>query len=86
MASDEFAAGLTRLLELAAGSKVAVMCAEADWRQCHRRLVADALVANDAEVIHLGPDGSYTEHELSESAVVTDGRVTYPEPQTSLDV
>ncbi|CAN5560730.1 DUF488 domain-containing protein [soil metagenome] len=87
MASAEFAAGLARLREMAAERRTAVMCAEADWKSCHRRLIADALVTGGARVVHLGPDGSLAAHELNEdAAVAADGSITYPEPQTSLDV
>lgn len=87
MASAEFAGGLARLRELAAERRTAVMCAEADWTRCHRRLIADALVAGGHGVIHLGQDGAMAAHELHEDAAVgPDGSITYPEPQTSLDV
>ena len=43
--SDEFAKGLAQLRELAAAEPVAMMCSEALWWRCHRRLVADRLVA-----------------------------------------
>jgi uncharacterized protein (DUF488 family) len=86
MASDEFAAGISRLEELASGKRVAVMCAEADWTQCHRRLISDALVAEGDRVLHLGPDGALSPHDLNQSALVEDGSITYPETQTSLDV
>ncbi len=88
MASEEFAAGLERLRRdaAAASGRTVVMCAEADWRQCHRRLLADALVLAGERVLHLGPDGSLAEHELTESAVVEDGVITYPEQQTSLEI
>ena len=87
MASDAFAAGLGRLEELAAERRVAVMCAEGDWRHCHRRLLADALAARGHIVLHLAPDGGVSDHELTDSAVVgADGIITYPEVQTSLDV
>ena len=86
MARPEFAAGLARLRELASGSRVAVMCAEADWTQCHRRLISDALVAGGDRVIHLGPEGSLAEHELNEAAVIDGGSISYPAIQTSLDV
>ena len=86
MASDEFGSGLERLRELTGERRTAVMCAEADWTQCHRRMIADALVAGGARVLHLGPDGSLSEHELNEAAVEADGHLIYPEPQTSLDV
>jgi uncharacterized protein (DUF488 family) len=60
------------------------MCAEADWTRCHRRLIADMLTVRGWRVLHLGPDGSLAPHELTDAAVVEGGRVTYPEPQTSL--
>ena len=30
------------------------MCAETDWRRCHRRLIADQLVARGHEVVRIG--------------------------------
>jgi uncharacterized protein (DUF488 family) len=87
MAGEEFAAGLVELERLAAQRPTAVVCAEAVWWRCHRRLVADALTARGWEVVHVGPDGRLTVHELPAFAVVeTGGRVTYPPPQTALEV
>ncbi|MGA8218133.1 MAG: DUF488 domain-containing protein [Solirubrobacterales bacterium] len=86
MATDSFKAGLEMLESLALERRTAIMCAEADWHHCHRRLLADVLTARGWRVLHLGPDGSLTPHEMTESAVVEDGRVTYPEPQTSLGI
>jgi uncharacterized protein (DUF488 family) len=86
MATDEFAAGLERLLELASSRRTAVMCAEADWRRCHRRLLSDALVARGHRVLHIGPRGTVAPHELTGFAVLEGERVTYPPEQVSLDV
>jgi uncharacterized protein (DUF488 family) len=86
MGSELFEDGLRRLENLAAEQRVAMMCAEGDWHMCHRRLISDALSAEGWRVLHLGPDGGLSEHEMSEAAVVADGEITYPEPQTSLDV
>ena len=87
MATPEFAEGLARLRELAAARRTAMMCAEADWTVCHRKLISDALVVAGDRILHLGPDGSLVLHELNDSALVgDDGSITYPEPQTSLDV
>ncbi len=85
MATDEFAAGLERLLALAESRRVAVMCAEAQWWRCHRRLIADALVARGHGVLHVGSAGGAEPHELSEAAVVEDGGIVYPPRQTELD-
>lgn len=82
MASAEFRRGLDRLL---AQERPAVMCAEAQWWRCHRRLIADALVAMGHEVVHVFPDGRADVHELTAFAVVADGEMpTYPPAQLSL--
>jgi uncharacterized protein (DUF488 family) len=79
MASEEFEVGLRRLTALAVERRAAIMCAEAAWWRCHRRLVADALVARGWEVCHIGSDGRLARHELSDFATVgEDGRVRYP--------
>jgi uncharacterized protein (DUF488 family) len=85
-ASGEFAAGIARLEALGRERRTAIMCAEAEWRHCHRRLVADALEVRGWRVLHLGPDGSLIEHELTDFAVVEDGQLSYPARQTSLGV
>jgi uncharacterized protein (DUF488 family) len=84
MASEEFARGLARLETWARDRSVAVMCAEAPWWRCHRRLLADALVVRGWSVRHiLGPERA-PEHELTEFAHVEDGRLTYPPAQLTL--
>ena len=72
------------LEDLARERRTAVMCAEADWTRCHRRLIADALTVRGWRVVHLDPNGSLTPHELTEFAVVENGRITYPARQTTL--
>ena len=84
MASAEFARGLERLEELARARLVAVMCAEAPWWRCHRRLVSDALLVRGWEVEHLAPDGRRTAHVLPDFAVADGTRLTYPSPQLRL--
>jgi uncharacterized protein (DUF488 family) len=85
LASAEFGRGLERLLALAAARPTAVMCAEGDWRRCHRRLLADVLVARGlAEVRHVLPDGTGVAHQLTGFAVVEDGLPRYPAPQLGL--
>ena len=51
-----FRAGLAELLVLGRRRTCAVMCAEAVWWRCHRRIIADYLLAQGAAVFHvLGP-------------------------------
>jgi len=84
MTSPEFADGLRELERLAGERLTAVMCAEGWWLRCHRRLIADALVARRWPVHHLGADGRTHPHRLTEFAVVSGGAVRYPASQTSL--
>jgi uncharacterized protein (DUF488 family) len=86
MATDRFTAGLEMLESLADERRTAIMCAEADWTRCHRRLIADVLTSRGWGVLHLAANGRLEEHELTEFAVVENGVVTYPEPQTSLGI
>jgi uncharacterized protein (DUF488 family) len=86
MASEQFEAGIGMLESLARDRRTAAMCAEADWSRCHRRLLADALTVRGWRVVHLGPTGNLTPHELTDFAVVENGVVTYPAQQTSLGI
>jgi uncharacterized protein (DUF488 family) len=78
MQTPEFAAGLERLIELAAEKRTAIMCAEAvPWR-CHRSLVADALVVRGICVEHILSGKRAKEHALTPFARVRGRAVTYP--------
>ncbi|HTN55747.1 MAG TPA: DUF488 domain-containing protein [Microbacterium sp.] len=75
----EFAQGLDGLIAQAdAQHPPAVMCSEAVWWRCHRRLIADHLLARGIRVGHLMPDGRVAGAELTKGAVVRDGGVQYP--------
>ena len=83
--TDEFAAGLAELEELARERPTAVMCAEALWWRCHRRLIADRLTALGWTVCHIAADGTLAEHRLPAFAVVeADKTVRYPPAQGTL--
>jgi uncharacterized protein (DUF488 family) len=84
MQTPEFAAALTRLLELAGSRRVAVMCAEAvPWR-CHRSLIADALTARGIAVDHIMSAAKADPHTLTSFAKVNGVEVTYPSPELPL--
>jgi uncharacterized protein (DUF488 family) len=86
METPEFAAGVERLIDLAAEKMTTVMCAEALWWRCHRRLLSDALVVRGIHVRHIGADGRLTEHKLTPFAVADGTRLTYPPAQQSLNL
>ena len=50
---DAFRDGFTRLRQLARGQRCAVMCSEAVWWRCHRRIIADYLIHAGDAVFHI---------------------------------
>ncbi|WP_081236466.1 DUF488 domain-containing protein [Streptomyces viridosporus] len=61
--SPDFVAAAERLLDQAAVARTAVMCSEAVWWRCHRRLIADfAVLARGTPVGHLMHDGRTHPH------------------------
>jgi uncharacterized protein (DUF488 family) len=78
MQTDVFRRGLEELLTFAHEERTAVMCAEAVWWQCHRQLLADALLVRDVPVRHILSMAEPKVHQLSQFAQVAGDVVTYP--------
>ena len=82
MQTDAFWDAISELERLVAKQTIAIMCAEAvPWR-CHRSLVADALVVVGVEVRHITGMQEPSPHRMTPFAVVREGRITYPQPDT----
>lgn len=77
MQTPDYRAARERLAELAWTRRVAVMCAEAMWWQCHRSLIADDFKAAGWEVIHLLSPGREQEHPYTSAARIVEGRLDY---------
>ena len=76
---DEFAEGLAQLHRLSGARRTAMMCLEALWWRCHRRLIADHLVVAQDIVLHISSGGRASAHELTPFAAIgPDGHITYP--------
>ncbi|WP_309127989.1 DUF488 domain-containing protein [Microbacterium sp.] len=76
--SEEFREGL-RVLRRDAAENPAVMCAEAVWWRCHRRIIADHLLAAGEDVVHILPGGRHDPARLTPGAEIRpDGSVVYP--------
>ncbi|AJP01902.1 DNA repair protein [Streptomyces cyaneogriseus subsp. noncyanogenus] len=61
--TPEFVAAMDELMDQAGRLRTAVMCGEAVWWRCHRRLIADfAVLARGTGVRHLLHDGRLTAH------------------------
>jgi uncharacterized protein (DUF488 family) len=83
METSEFERALEELIAWVAAGNAAgagsttVMCAEAVWWRCHRRLIADALVVRGVEVRHISSKTSAPVHTLTPFARPTDQRLAY---------
>jgi uncharacterized protein (DUF488 family) len=79
MATAAFQDALARLQEKVAAQRTAFLCAEADPQRCHRQLIADALLARGARVLHILGPGRVEAHVLHPAARPTpDGGIVYP--------
>jgi uncharacterized protein (DUF488 family) len=78
MATPEFERARERLMELATRRRTSVMCAEAVWWRCHRRLIADDFVARGWQVLHLMAPGKVQPHPLNPAARMQGDVLRYP--------
>jgi uncharacterized protein (DUF488 family) len=77
--SKQFRAGFDRLLEQGRKLCCAMMCAEAVWWRCHRRIVADHLLACGETVFHIMGHGRLEPARLTKGAIIQPGgTVVYP--------
>jgi uncharacterized protein (DUF488 family) len=84
--SKQFRSGLTMLRERGHVTTCAIMCSEAVWWRCHRRIIADYLIAAGEMVFHiLGPKAVDQAHLTEGARVGPDGTVLYPLHVTELD-
>jgi uncharacterized protein (DUF488 family) len=79
--SDEFERGLDQLMTVAAERRTAIMCAEAVWWRCHRRIIADYLMLHGRNVLHLMGEGRAEPARMTPGAEERDGRLVYPAPE-----
>ena len=89
MGTDDFGAGLERLLQLAGTRQTAMMCAEALWWQCHRALIADYLKSFGITVRHILSETKTELHPFTRAARIVDGKLSYsaslPPPEFKLE-
>jgi uncharacterized protein (DUF488 family) len=77
MGSEEFREALRWLMETAGRVPTAVMCAESLWWRCHRRMLADAVLAAGGDVRHVMEGGRLDPHRLHPAARVERGLPVY---------
>lgn len=87
--SEPFRAGLTHLRGLGRERCCcAIMCAETVWWRCHRRIIADYLLAAGERVFHILGPGQIDPAAINEAARAQgEGLLVYPaEPPTQPDL
>lgn len=74
-----FRVGLDELRDLGRTHVCAVMCAEAVWWRCHRRIITDYLISAGERVCHIMGAGKAEPATLNAAAVRQhDGTLVYP--------
>jgi uncharacterized protein (DUF488 family) len=76
--TENFRKGLQELKALAVDKRCAIMCAEAVWWRCHRRIIADYLMAERYPVFHIMGVDKADRAEMNEAAKpITDNTIVY---------
>ena len=77
--TEEFRAALARLRVLGHERRSAIMCAEAVWWRCHRRIIADYLLAAGESVFHIVGQNRIEPARLTDAVRPgSDNSLTYP--------
>jgi uncharacterized protein (DUF488 family) len=76
--SPAFEDGLQRLEQVANERATAIMCSEAVWWRCHRRIIADYLLLRGYEVLHLMGRDRVEPASMTPAARPRNGRLVYP--------
>lgn len=79
--SEEFRRGLNQLVDLSRQTPCAIMCSEAVWWRCHRRIIADHLLVRGHTVLHLMGTDKIEPARITRGAAPAEGSVTYPKAQ-----
>ena len=78
-ATPEFGEGMAELRDLGRAHACAVLCAEAVWWRCHRRIITDYLLAGGDEVFHVMAPGKIERASMNPAAIQEpDGTLVYP--------
>ena len=78
METETFHNALLDVIGFSELGTTALMCAEAVWWSCHRKLLSDILLVRGVQVRHILSTAAPKPHQLSEFARATAMGVTYP--------
>jgi uncharacterized protein (DUF488 family) len=78
---SSFAEAMEELVREAQAARIAILCSEAVWWRCHRRIIADYMLHAGLEVIHILGPGRAEPARLTPGAVPQpEGAIHYPPP------
>ena len=77
MLTPQFQDAVQELLQAAENRRIAIMCAERVYFQCHRMMVSDYVVAHGHRVLHIDSEKPPREHQLMKEARIIEGRLIY---------
>ncbi len=81
--SEPFRASFAHLRARGREQRCAIMCAESVWWRCHRRIIADYLIAAGETVFHIMAHGRIDPARITPQAEIrSDGSLVYPGPQS----
>jgi uncharacterized protein (DUF488 family) len=79
---EAFRGALVKLISEAERKRLAILCSEAVWWRCHRRIISDYLLAAGLEVMHiLGPGRIEPAGLTPGAAPQPGGDIHYPAPR-----
>ncbi|MGO4716744.1 DUF488 domain-containing protein [Bradyrhizobium sp. 2TAF24] len=83
--SPPFQQALARLCDALEPCTV-LMCAERQWRECHRQILTDYLIVAGHRVVHLADEQAREDAVLTACAQVDERCITYAERRQQLDL
>ncbi|MGH9697757.1 MAG: DUF488 family protein [Bryobacteraceae bacterium] len=82
--TETFRVGLEELEALSRDKRCAIMCAEAVWWRCHRRIIADYLLAGAIPVMHIIGHGKIVPAKMTPGArALQGGALVYPAAESA---
>lgn len=85
METPEFEHGIAHMFAAGKDRRLAIMCSEALWTNCHRSLISDYLKVRGTRVIHILSATRHEEHPYTRAAHVVDGRLSYDSGTANLN-
>lgn len=79
--NERFTRAFDEIVDVGRDRRLALMCSEAVWWRCHRRIITDYLLLNDHAVDHLMAPGHIDRATPTPGALRTvGGKIIYPKP------